>query len=395
MTELPIVKATSELDAALILGCGQFFFGKAIGTKQKVQGELCFNTSITGYQEILTDPSYTGQIINFTAPHIGNVGCNTEDSESISYANGLIVCDEITNASNFRSESNFNNWLINKGLTGISGIDTRHITNLIRDEGVCSAIIISQDEGKLFDLDALLKEAASIKSLKNQDLASGVSTRNPYIYNSFSYKFSRLSSTINQDTNIVVLDFGVKDNILNFLLEQNNKIHVLSSDSSFEEIIELNPDGVFLSNGPGDPLATSKVTTKTIQKLLEINIPIFGICLGHQLLAIASGLKTEKMHQGHRGANHPVINLATKKVEITSQNHGFCVAKKALPANIEITHLSLFDNTIAGIKLKDKMAFSVQYHPESSPGPHDSRYLFTEFSRLALEFKNSKKLAYA
>jgi carbamoyl-phosphate synthase small subunit len=395
MTELPIVKATSELDAALILGCGQFFFGKAIGTKQKVQGELCFNTSITGYQEILTDPSYTGQIINFTAPHIGNVGCNPEDSESISYANGLIVCDEITNASNFRSESDFNNWLINKGLTGISGIDTRHITNLIRDEGVCSAIIIALDAGETFDLDALLQEAESIQSLKDQDLASRVSTKNPYIYNSFSYKFSRVSSSINNDTNIVVLDFGVKDNILNSLLEQNNKVHVLSSDSSFEEIIKLNPDGVFLSNGPGDPLATSKVTTKTIQKLLEINIPIFGICLGHQLLAIASGLKTEKMHQGHRGANHPVINLDTKKVEITSQNHGFCVTKKDLPENIEITHLSLFDNTIEGIRLKDKMAFSVQYHPESSPGPHDSRYLFTEFARLALEYKNSKKLAYA
>ena len=331
MVDIPNIKATKDLNAALILGNGEYFFGKGIGLKQKVTGELCFNTSITGYQEILTDPSYTGQIVNFTAPHIGNVGCNPEDSESPTFANGLIICDEITSASNFRSESNLNNWLSHHNLSGISGIDTRHITNLIRESGVCSAIILILEEGEVFEIENLILEAQAIPSLKDQDLASEVSTKNPYIYNKFSYEFSRKVNTPKNDTNIVVLDFGIKDNILNCLLEQNTKLHVLSSDSSFEEIIKLNPDGIFLSNGPGDPIATSKITTPLIQQILQYNIPLFGICLGHQLLAIACGLETVKMHQGHRGANHPVINLITKQVEITSQNHGFCVTDKNLP----------------------------------------------------------------
>ncbi|MBT4922028.1 MAG: glutamine-hydrolyzing carbamoyl-phosphate synthase small subunit [Rickettsiales bacterium] len=395
MPKHPYVKASAEINAALILSNGEYFFGRGIGAKQKVVGEVCFNTSITGYQEILTDPSYTGQIINFTAPHIGNVGCNAEDAESAKFANGLIICDDLTPASNFRSENDFNNWLINKDLSGICGIDTRHITNLIRDKGVCTAIIAFCKDGEVFNIDALLKEAQSIPSLGSQDLASKVSTNSPYIYNKFSYNFARPAPMKKHDTNIVVLDFGIKDNILNCLLEQNCQLHVLSSDTSFDEIMQLNPDGIFLSNGPGDPIATAKITTPVILKILENNIPLFGICLGHQLLAIASGLTTEKMHQGHRGANHPVINLRNKKVEITSQNHGFCVSNKNLPENIEVTHLSLFDNTIEGFKIKDKMAFAVQYHPESSPGPHDSKYLFDDFIKNVIEYKKSKSLAHA
>lgn len=395
MAEYPCVRASEEIDAALVLSTGEYFFGKGIGTKEKTSGEICFNTSITGYQEILTDPSYTGQIINFTTPHIGNVGCNPEDAESPKSANGLIMCADVTTASNFRSENNLNNWLISKKLSGICGIDTRHVTNIVRDKGVCSAIIYIAKEGEEFNIAALIAEAKNIASLKGQDLASKVSTTNPYIYNKFSYKFGRKTQKKTKDTSIVVLDFGIKDNILNCLLEYNSNIHVLSSNTSFEDIMRLNPDGVFLSNGPGDPEATSKVTTPVIKSLIQSNIPVFGICLGHQLLAIASGLKTEKMHQGHRGANHPVINLRNKKVEITSQNHGFCVSSENLPDNIEITHLSLFDNTIEGLRIKDKPVFSVQYHPESSPGPHDSKYLFEDFANYIAEYKKSKDLAYA
>ena len=391
MPSFPIVRSSEDFDAALVLSNGLYFFGKGIGEKRNISGEVCFNTSITGYQEILTDPSYTGQIINFTMPHIGNVGCNNEDNESPKTANGLILSEDITLDSNFRSEINFNNWLISNKLSGICGIDTRNITKLIRENGYLNAIIYYADQNEEFDIANLIQQAKQVPTLKDCDLASKISTNEPYIYNDYSYKFGRKHGKQINDTNIIVLDFGIKDNILNSLLAKNFKLHVLPSDSSFDEIIKLDPDGIFLSNGPGDPFATSQITNPVIQEIISHKIPLFGICLGHQLLALASGLATEKMHQGHRGANHPVIHLENKKVEITSQNHGFCVTDKNLPKNVTITHRSLFDGTIEGIKINDNNAFSVQYHPESSPGPHDSQYLFDEFAELVKKYKNLKK----
>ena len=397
MEKLPIVRASKERDAVLVLTNGQFFFGRGIGKKGTTQGELCFNTSLTGYQEIMTDPSYDSQIINFTMSHIGNVGANRYDAESAaSFAAGLVIRDDITIASNFRSEQNFNDWLIDNNITGIAAIDTRHITSLIRDSGVLNALICHAELGEEIIVADLLEEVKRVNSFAGLELSTAVSTKEPYEWHKSSTQLGHIINDLQlgqQEHHIVVIDYGVKHNILNCLLSYGVKITVVNCKATLEEILALNPDGVFLSNGPGDPAANIIYAKGVIQALLERNIPLFGICMGHQLLSLASGLKTTKMHQGHRGVNHPVKNIATGRVEITSQNHGFCVENKNLPENVVVTHISLFDNSIEGIKLTDKPAFSVQYHPESSSGPHDGRYLFAEFIDLITKHKESLKYA--
>jgi carbamoyl-phosphate synthase small subunit len=387
MSEFGKIIADENINAVIVLSDGACFFGKGIGCKGSVLGEICFNTSMTGYQEILTDPSYSGQLITFTFPHIGNVGCNSADFESKQvYCNGLIIKNTITQDSNCRSEGNFNDWLIRNSLTGISEVDTRALTRNIREKGARVAVICYVEAGQELDTVHLLQQAKDFPTLDGMELAEKVTTDKTYCWNEKSFKMGQSNyetiSASNVIHKIVVMDFGVKKNILRSLCDVGLDLIVVNAKASFDEILSHHPDGVFLSNGPGDPFATAKYAVPVIKKLLDVNMPIFGICLGHQLLSIASGLSTVKMEHGHRGANHPVANIANKIVEITSQNHGFCVSDKNIPDEVEITHISLFDNTIEGIKRKDKAAFSVQYHPESSPGPHDSRYLFEEFVKM-------------
>lgn len=381
-----------EKNAVLIFSDGSYEMGYGIGKKGFITGEICFNTSMTGYQEILTDPSYLGQIINFTFPHIGNVGVNQNDIEAnFVGANGLIIRNKITNPSNYRSENNFNYWLEKNNLTGISGIDTRNITKIIKADGATNVAIIFADN---ID-EKIIKETA--KKLKEQPNLAGIElAKKASLNKNYSWikeaSWSQTKNSYNKSEannfKVVAIDFGAKLNILRCLTEVGCDVKIVGANTSFEEIISFNPDGIFLSNGPGDPAETFKYAGETIKKVLENNIPLFGICLGHQLLSLAIGAKTIKMQQGHRGANHPVQNLLNNKVEITSQNHGFCVDEKSLPENVTITHISLFDKTIEGISLKDKPAFSVQHHPESSPGPNDSFYLFEQF---ILMMKNHKK----
>lgn len=384
------LNANEKLDAVLCFSDGKYFFGKGVGKKDDTIGEICFNTSITGYQEILTDPSYAGQIITFTFPHIGNVGCNIDDNEAAKvFSNGLVIREDITQDSNFRSQGHLNSWLIDNGLTGICGIDTRALTRYIRTNGASNAIISFVQQGQEIDTDQLIAKIKDLPTLAGTELCSKVSTADAYEWQDKTIDFAQVETQkFDHGYNVVVLDFGVKHNILNCLTSHGFNITVLPAQSSFEDIAKHNPDGIFLSNGPGDPQATSAYAAPVIRQILDNNIPTFGICMGHQLLSIAAGLSTTKMFQGHRGGNHPVKNLQEGIVEITSQNHGFCVSKEDIPSNIEVTHISLFDNTIEGIRLKDKPAFSVQYHPESSPGPHDSRYLFKQFIELIDNTKN-------
>jgi carbamoyl-phosphate synthase small subunit len=378
-------------DAVLIFADGSKFYGYGIGQEGLAIGEVCFNTSITGYQEILTDPSYSGQIINFTFPHIGNVGANDEDIEAKKVrANGLIIREPITNSSNYRANINFNEWLKNHNLTGISGVDTRQITKKIRHDGAKNIAIIFAKNLSENSIEEAYKKIKNLGDLDGVELASKASENKVYDWQNeanWNQKNNSYNLTKSNPYKVVAIDFGAKLNILRCLKQAGCDVKILPANATFEDIAKINPDGVFLSNGPGDPAETGKYAIPTIQKVLEKNIPLFGICLGHQLLALAVGAKTVKMHQGHRGANHPVQDLRSKKVEITSQNHGFCVDKSTLPSNVEITHISLFDNTIEGIKLTNKPAFSVQYHPESSPGPSDSFYLFEEFIELIKKHK--------
>lgn len=385
-------------NAALIFPDGSCFYGYGIGKKSTAKtpthGEICFNTSITGYQEILTDPSYSGQIITFTFPHIGNVGTNDQDIESkIPKAKGLIIRESITNPSNYRSQSHLNDWLIVNDITGICGIDTRKITKLVRSSGAKTVAILFQDEEIDQTLiDQIADNLRKTPSLKGVELASTASLNQDYPWSEeakWDQSENSYKSSSENSFKVVAIDYGAKLNILRCLTHAGCEVQVVGAKASFEEITSHNPDGVFLSNGPGDPAATGEYAIPTIQKILENEIPLFGICLGHQLLSLAIGAKTSKMQQGHRGANHPVQNLESKKVEITSQNHGFCVDKDSVPENAQITHISLFDQTVEGIKLKNKPAFSVQYHPESSPGPDDSFYLFEEFVAL-MSNKNKK-----
>ncbi len=376
----------TKSNAALIFPNGEIIYGFGIGIKGKTTGEICFNTAITGYQEILTDPSYSGQIINFTFPHIGNVGVNDADIESVHpKAKGLIIRENITKPANYRSQNHLNDWLIKNKITGICGVDTRKITQNIKEYGAKNVAIIFDDNIENINFDEVTKELQKSGDLDGVELASSASLNRQYNW-SDEGRWNQLANSYNQIKNqklkIVAIDYGAKLNILRCLTEAGCEVVIVPAQTSFEEIIKHNPNGVFLSNGPGDPAETGKYAIPTIQKIIEKNIPLFGICLGHQLLALSMGATTSKMHQGHRGANHPVQDLKTKKVEITSQNHGFTVDEQTLPASLEITHRSLFDGTIEGIQVKNKPAFSVQYHPESSPGPSDSYYLFERFMDL-------------
>ncbi len=377
----------------LVLENKTVFRGIGIGYQSTATGEVCFNTSITGYQEIISDPSYAGQIINFTFPHIGNVGTNEEDHESNKiWTRGVIFNSEITNPSNYRSLKNLDIWLKKNKIVGITGLDTRSLTNFIRDTGAPKGTISNNKNGK-FNINKLLNLSTKWSGLNNLDLAKIVTTKKKYVWQGYkTWKKGKGFEKNNKKIfKIIAIDYGIKKNILRYFSDFNCKVTVVPCTLSAGEILKMKPDGIFLSNGPGDPAATGKYAIKITQKLIKENIPIFGICLGHQILALALNAKTKKMKLGHRGANHPVKNLLNKKVEITSQNHGFEILKESLPKNVEITHKSLFDNCIEGIKLKNKPVFSVQYHPESNPGPQDSVYLFKQFINEVKKYVKKKR----
>ena len=365
----------------LVLENKKVFKGIGIGYQGEATGEVCFNTSLTGYQEIISDPSYAGQIINFTFPHIGNVGTNNEDLESDKvWTKGAIFNSEITSPSNYRALQTLDEWLKKNKIVGLTGLDTRSLTNLIRDKGAPKGTISNSKKGK-FNIKKLINMSIKWPGLNGLDLAKEVSTKKNYIWKGFKTwkKEVGYKKNIKTKFKIVAIDYGIKKNILRYFSDYNCEVKVVSCKKTADEIIKLNPDGIFLSNGPGDPAATGEYAINIIKKLIKSNYPIFGICLGHQILALALNAKTKKMKLGHRGANHPVKNLINNSVEITSQNHGFVVIEKSLSKNIQITHKSLFDETIEGIKLKNKPVFSVQYHPEANPGPQDSQYLFKNF----------------
>jgi len=364
-------------DAALILDDGSVFWGTGAGEKKSITGELCFNTSLTGYQEVLTYPSYAGQIITFTFPHIGNVGTNEDDNESLKTgALGCILSADITEPSNWRSGLALKQWLKKNNLVAVTGIDTRQVTKRIRKRGYSTATILY---GKI-DIEAGLREISQFSGLKGLDLAKEVTCKEPYDWTQGVWSDNeRYSNPQEQRYFVIALDFGIKRNIARSLASAGCRLKIMPATTSAKEIMALNPDGIFLSNGPGDPEATGKYAVPMIQMLMQEDIPIFGICLGHQMLALALGAKTKKMHHGHRGSNHPVKNLENSKIEITSQNHGFVVERNSLPPGVIETHKSLFDDTVEGIRVEGKKIFSVQYHPEASPGPQDSQYLFTKF----------------
>ena len=369
--------------AVLVLADGTVFSGIGFGAATTNVGEVCFNTSMTGYQEIMTDPSYAGQIITFTFPHIGNVGANTNDFETgRPAALGMITRQPVTQPASWRAESHLGDWLAAHNLPGIAGIDTRALTRRIRDSGAPHGVLCHAPDG-IIDIDALISLAASWPGLTGMDLASNVTARATHGWRDGSWD---MTTATHRQTDaafsVVAMDFGCKQNILRCLTDAGCEVTVVPADTSAAEIMALRPDGVFLSNGPGDPAATAAYTGPEIASLIDAGMPMFGICIGHQLMALAMGAKTHKMERGHRGANHPVKDLASGKIEITSQNHGFVVDPDSLPDTLEVSHISLFDQSIEGLRHKNKPAFCVQYHPESSPGPHDSRYLFTRFTDL-------------
>ena len=375
------LKNSQKNTGILVLENRKIFRGIGIGYQGEATGEVCFNTSLTGYQEIISDPSYAGQIINFTFPHIGNVGTNKEDFESDRiWTKGVIFNSEITSPSNYRSFQHLDAWLKKNKIVGITGLDTRSLTNFIRDKGAPKGTIAYSNKSKFY-INKLINSTIKWSGLKNLDLAEKVTTQKNYIWKGLkTWRKEHGYRKNNQNSfHVVAIDYGIKKNILRYFSDFKCKVTVVSCKTSAEKILSLKPNGVFLSNGPGDPAATGKYAIQIIQNLIKKKIPLFGICLGHQILALALGGKTKKMKLGHRGANHPVKNLIHDNVEITSQNHGFEVVKETLPKNIEVTHKSLFDGSIEGIKLKNKPVFSVQYHPESNPGPQDSVYLFQEF----------------
>jgi carbamoyl-phosphate synthase small subunit len=375
----------------LVLEDKTIFKGVGIGYQGVATGEVCFNTSLTGYQEIISDPSYAGQIINFTFPHIGNVGTNKEDLESDKvWTKGVIFNSEITSPSNYRSLVNLDLWLKKNKIVGITGLDTRGLTNSIRDKGAPKGTISFSKKGN-FNINKLVNTTTKWSGLKNLDLAEQVTTKKNYVWSGFKTwkKETGYLKSKKNSLHVVAIDYGIKKNILRYFSDLNCKVTVVSCKTNAKDILKLKPNGIFLSNGPGDPAATGKYAIGIIKELIKNNLPIFGICLGHQILALTLGAKTKKMKLGHRGANHPVKNLIKDNVEITSQNHGFEIVRESLPKNIKETHKSLFDNCIEGIRLKNKPIFSVQYHPESNPGPQDSVYLFEEFINNMK--KNAKK----
>ena len=385
---------TTKPTALLVLADGTVIEGKGLGATGAVEAEVCFNTALTGYEEILTDPSYTGQIVTFTFPHIGNVGTNNEDIEDLNPAQrhgavGAVFKADITHPSNYRASEGLDQWLKARGIIALSGIDTRALTALIREKGLANAVIAHDKNGQ-FDIEALKERARKWSGLVGLDLAKDVTSgqssewkQTPWVWN------EGYGEEAKQDIHIVAIDYGVKRNILRLLAGLNARVTVVPAKTSAEDILALNPDGVFLSNGPGDPAATAEYAVPTIRKLVETGIPLFGICLGHQMLALAMGAKTVKMHQGHHGANHPVKDKETGKVEIVSMNHGFAVDTDSLPNGVEETHISLFDGSNCGIKVSGKPVFSVQHHPEASPGPQDSHYLFQRFAELIRKYKQA------
>ncbi len=376
-------RAPSGATGVLVLASGEVIWGKGFGAEAQAVGEVCFNTAMTGYQEVMTDPSYAGQIINFTFPHIGNVGTNPEDVEALNpHALGAIVRQDVTDPSNFRSTQHFDAWMKANGRIGISGVDTRALTRLIRVAGAPNAVIAHSASGD-FDLPALLARAKAWAGLEGMDLAKDVTTLQTYGWDQGLWKLgSGYAAPAKGSKKVVAIDYGIKHNILRNLVDVCCDVTIVSATATFEEIMAHAPDGLFLSNGPGDPAATGVYAVPVIKQWLETKKPLFGICLGHQMLGLAVGAKTEKMHQGHRGANHPVKRLSDGAVEITSMNHGFAVDADTLPANAKATHISLFDGSNCGFELADQPAFSVQYHPEASPGPQDSHYLFEKFAGM-------------
>jgi len=366
--------------AALVLADGSVLWGKGIGAAGSAVGEVVFCTAMTGYQETLTDPSYAGQIITFTFPHIGNVGVNNEDIETgTPAARGAILRADITEPSNWRAIKGLSAWMASHNIAGIAGIDTRALTRRIRDIGAPNGTIVHAPDEK-FDLDALLKMAAEWPGLEGMDLAKDVSCRQQYGWDETQWELGRGYGRLeNPELHVVAVDYGAKRNILRCLANSGCRVTVVPADTSFEQIRSHNPDGVFLSNGPGDPAATGIYAEPVIKDVIKSGLPLFGICLGHQMLARALGGETMKMDIGHRGANHPVKDLQNGKVEITSQNHGFAVVEDTLPKGVTVTHRSLFDGTVEGLEVEGKPIFSVQYHPEASPGPMDSHYLFDKF----------------
>ena len=377
----------------LVFEDGTSFPGNGIGYEGIAVGEVCFNTSITGYQEIITDPSYSDQIINFTFPHVGNVGTNPEDNEADkAWVKGVIFNSNVTEPSNYRSIRGLDIWLKKRKIVGIVGLDTRVITNYIRDKGAPKGAIQFSQKGR-YDQTELLNKSRSWSGLLGLDLAKKVSCKKIYHWPS-QKSWDKNRGYIKNKKNkykVIAIDYGIKKNILRCFSDIDCSVTVVPANCSADKIIKMNPDGVFLSNGPGDPSATGKYAILIIKKIVANKIPIFGICLGHQLLSLALGAKTKKMSLGHRGANHPVKDLLSNKVEITSQNHGFEVDPKSIPSSVKITHKSLFDGCIEGIEVKEKNVFSVQYHPEANPGPQDSKYLFEKFLKNIKRNKNGKK----
>ena len=380
--------------ALLVLADGTVLEGFGLGATGHAVGEVCFNTAMTGYEEILTDPSYAGQLITFTFPHIGNVGTNEEDIETVNMAatpgaRGVILHSAITPPSNYRATRSLNDWLKARGIIGLCGIDTRALTALIRVKGMPNAVIAHQPSGQ-FDLAALKKEAREWPGLVGMDLVPMVTSGQRFTWDETPWVWNEgFGRQENPEFNVVAVDYGIKRNILRLLAGIGSKVTVVPATTSAEDILAMKPDGVFLSNGPGDPAATGKYAVPVIQKEIESGTPTFGICLGHQMLGLAVGAKTRKMHQGHHGANHPVKDETTGKVEITSMNHGFAVDQSTLPKGARQTHVSLFDGSNCGITLEGRPVFSVQYHPEASPGPRDSHYLFQRFADLMREKKRA------
>jgi carbamoyl-phosphate synthase small subunit len=370
--------------ALLILADGTRLEGRGIGAVGHAAGEVCFNTAMTGYEEILTDPSYAGQIVTFTFPHIGNVGVNNEDIETVNMAalsgvRGVVLRADITNPANYRAVERLDSWLKKRNIVGIAGLDTRALTARIREQGMPNGVVAHSPDG-YFHEPSIVAELKNFPGLEGLDLAKEVTTAQTYHWDQTPWAWNEGYGTLdNPEFHIVAVDYGAKRNILRQLANEGARVTVVPATATAKDILAHNPDGIFLSNGPGDPAATGKYAVPTIKALMDTGKPIFGICLGHQLLGLAVGGQTGKMHQGHHGANHPVKDLTTGKVEITSMNHGFAVVSQSLPAGITQTHVSLFDGSNAGLSVDGKPIFSVQYHPEASPGPHDSHYLFTRF----------------
>ncbi|KAA5607542.1 glutamine-hydrolyzing carbamoyl-phosphate synthase small subunit [Roseospira marina] len=377
------VQGPAGATAALVLSDGSVLWGHGLGAVAEAGGEVVFNTAMTGYQEVMTDPSYAGQIITFTFPHIGNVGTNDEDIESLTpAARGCILRAEITEPSNWRATRHFSDWLASHGLVGLAGLDTRRLTRRIREVGAPNGVLAHRPDG-LFDLAALRAKAAGWPSLEGQDLAKEVTCGQTYTWDQTRWSLATgYGVQADPRFHVVAIDYGAKRNILRSLASHGCRVTIVPASTDFESIMAHEPDGVFLSNGPGDPAATGTYAVPVVRKLVESGKPVFGICLGHQILALALGASTYKMDTGHRGANHPVKDHTTGKVEITSQNHGFGVDRTSLPSGVVETHTSLFDGTVEGLAVEGKPVFSVQYHPEASPGPQDSQYLFARFMDL-------------